>query len=120
MIPNPLDLRSSTVYPPAPVPASGTRRCGRFGPVPRGQRESYVARGLTVKSARPGPPCVAVRRLPPERFTPLNGLMSSAHGTVSDGGLLATLAPIWQIVIGGCVLFVVIAASVRLARRGRS
>jgi hypothetical protein len=35
-------------------------------------------------------------------------------------GLLATLAPAWQIVIGGCVLVVVVAASARLARRGRS
>src|SRR5690348_2519994 len=103
MIPNPLDLRSSTVYPPAPVPASGTRRCGRFRPVPRGQRESYVAQGRNVKSVRRRPPWVAVRRLPPERFTQLNGLMGSAHGAVGDGGLLATLAPIWQIVIGGCV-----------------
>ncbi len=35
-------------------------------------------------------------------------------------GLLATLAPAWQVVIGGCVLVVVVAASARLARRGRS
>jgi hypothetical protein len=35
-------------------------------------------------------------------------------------GLLAMLAPVWQVVIGGCVLVVVVAASARLARRGRS
>jgi hypothetical protein len=35
-------------------------------------------------------------------------------------GLLATLAPAWQIVIGGCVLVVLVGASARLARRGRS
>lgn len=35
-------------------------------------------------------------------------------------GLLATLAPAWQAVIGGCVLIVLVAASARLARRGRS
>jgi hypothetical protein len=38
----------------------------------------------------------------------------------SDDGLLGTLAPIWQLVIGTCVLLAVVAASVRLARRGRS
>jgi hypothetical protein len=39
--------------------------------------------------------------------------------TASDG-LLATAAPIWQIVIGGCVLVFLVAASARLVRRGRS
>jgi hypothetical protein len=37
-----------------------------------------------------------------------------------EDGLLATLAPIWQVVIGGCVLLAVVAAAARLARRGRS
>ncbi|GAA1817942.1 hypothetical protein HC028_20750 [Planosporangium flavigriseum] len=43
-----------------------------------------------------------------------------ATTTIAGDGLLATLAPIWQIVIGGCVLVCLVAASVRLARRGRS
>ena len=44
----------------------------------------------------------------------------AAPAAVTEDGLLATLAPIWQIVIGSCVLVVLIAASARLARRGRS
>ncbi len=44
---------------------------------------------------------------------------SAPPGAPADG-LLATLAPVWQVVIGGCVLVVVVAASARLARRGRS
>jgi hypothetical protein len=44
----------------------------------------------------------------------------SARTTATDDGLLAMLAPVWQIVIGTCVLVVVIAASARLALRGRS
>jgi hypothetical protein len=43
-----------------------------------------------------------------------------AHSTAADDWLVATLAPVWQIVIGVCVLVVVIAASGRLLRRGRS
>jgi hypothetical protein len=46
--------------------------------------------------------------------------MAIAQTTVNDNGLLATLAPIWQFVIGVCVLVVLVAASARLARRGRS
>ena len=37
-----------------------------------------------------------------------------------DGGLLSLLYPVWQGVIGGCVLVVVIAAGARLIRRGPS
>jgi hypothetical protein len=44
----------------------------------------------------------------------------AASSTVADDGLLGVLAPVWQIAIGGCVLFVLVAASARLARRGRS
>ncbi len=44
----------------------------------------------------------------------------SAVATANEDGLLAMLAPVWQLIIGGCVLFAVIAASARLARRGRS
>jgi hypothetical protein len=44
----------------------------------------------------------------------------AATSTATDGGLLAATAPIWQIVIGGCVLLALVAASARLARRGRS
>jgi hypothetical protein len=44
----------------------------------------------------------------------------AASSTVTDDGLLGVLAPVWQIAIGGCVLFVLVAASARLARRGRS
>jgi hypothetical protein len=43
-----------------------------------------------------------------------------AQSAASDDWLLATLAPVWQIVIGVCVLVVVIGASGRLLRRGRS
>jgi hypothetical protein len=44
----------------------------------------------------------------------------SAVATANEDGLLAMLAPVWQLIIGGCVLIAVIAASARLARRGRS
>jgi hypothetical protein len=47
----------------------------------------------------------------------------SSRGAIAPAasdGLLATAAPIWQILIGGCVLLALIAASARLARRGRS
>jgi hypothetical protein len=44
----------------------------------------------------------------------------AATSTATSDGLLATAAPIWQIAIGGCVLLVLVAASARLARRGRS
>jgi hypothetical protein len=44
----------------------------------------------------------------------------AAASTAAGDGLLATVAPIWQIVIGGCVLVVLVTASARLARRGRS
>jgi hypothetical protein len=43
-----------------------------------------------------------------------------AASTANNDGLLATVAPIWQIVIGGCVILSLVAASARLARRGRS
>jgi hypothetical protein len=46
--------------------------------------------------------------------------MTSGYAFVGDNGLLGALAPIWQALIGGCVLLVLVAASVRLARRGRS
>ncbi|MGC9671045.1 hypothetical protein ACNTMW_31430 [Planosporangium sp. 12N6] len=55
-----------------------------------------------------------------------SGCTASGHysctATATTGGdaLLATLAPIWQVVIGGCVLVTLVAASARLARRGRS
>jgi hypothetical protein len=62
-------------------------------------------------------PVRAVRLLPSAWTGQLNGRMSLAY---SADGLLAMLAPVWQVVIGGCVLVVVIAASARLARRGRS
>jgi hypothetical protein len=39
---------------------------------------------------------------------------------VIGDGLLVALAPIWQIAIGCCVLVVLVAASARLASRGRS
>jgi hypothetical protein len=72
--------------------------------------------------------------LPPAGFAQLNGLMSvaypgsavsadqnhSATPGMPEDGLLATLAPVWHVVIGGCVLVVLVAASARLARRGRS
>jgi hypothetical protein len=54
------------------------------------------------------------------------GTIASAAGdrtaiTFTTGnGLLEAVAPIWQIVIGVCVLLAVVAASARLARRGRS
>jgi hypothetical protein len=44
----------------------------------------------------------------------------AAISTTASDGLLATAAPIWQIVIGGCVLVFLVAASARLVRRGRS
>jgi hypothetical protein len=47
------------------------------------------------------------------------GVQPTATMTAGEG-LLATVAPIWQIVIGGCVLVALVAASARLARRGRS
>ena len=57
----------------------------------------------------------------------MNGGMSVTYqGTAepslatTDDGLLGTLAPIWQLTIGACVLVAVVAASARLARRGRS
>lgn len=68
------------------------------------------------------------------KFSQFNGPMSvayptsggttrgqhSATSTVTNDGLLTMLAPIWQLAIGGCVLVVFVAASARLARRGRS
>jgi hypothetical protein len=45
---------------------------------------------------------------------------SCTAAKATEDALLATLAPVWQIVIGGCVLVAVVAASARLARRGRS
>jgi hypothetical protein len=73
-------------------------------------------------------------RLPLLAYAQLNGCMTvaytgtvntprqgeGAHPTATDDWLLATLAPVWQIVIGVCVLVVVIGASGRLVRRGRS
>jgi hypothetical protein len=44
----------------------------------------------------------------------------AATSSAMSDGLFATAAPIWQIVIGGCVLVALVAASARLARRGRS
>ena len=58
--------------------------------------------------------------LPRTSFNQLNGQMAMARTMVNDNGLLGTLAPIWQIVIGVCVLVVLVATSVRLARRGPS
>ncbi len=87
-----------------------------------------------LRSPTSNRPVTPVRLLPPARFAQLNGQMSVAHpgtsvssyrshdalpGSPADG-LLATLAPAWQVVIGGCVLVVLVAASARLARRGRS
>jgi hypothetical protein len=54
------------------------------------------------------------------------GIVASAQSDRGAGsptatdGLLATAAPIWQIIIGGCLLMALLAASARLARRGRS
>jgi hypothetical protein len=45
---------------------------------------------------------------------------SDSAPAVPEDGLLAALAPIWQVAIGACVLVVLAAASARLARRGRS
>jgi hypothetical protein len=42
---------------------------------------------------------------------------SRAEATLGDNGLLGVLA---QVMIGGCVVAALIAAPVRLARRGRS
>jgi hypothetical protein len=83
-----------------------------------------VARGFNVKSTRivkdHTPRACTARELSPDTTNQLNGRMVMAQTSVNDNGLLATLAPIWQIVIGVCVLVVVVAASARLARRGRS
>jgi hypothetical protein len=46
--------------------------------------------------------------------------MGSAARLADGEALLATLAPLWQLVIGVCVLVVVVAASAKLIRRGRS
>ncbi|NJC73742.1 hypothetical protein HC031_29095 [Planosporangium thailandense] len=49
------------------------------------------------------------------------GTAAAVHGSnVVGDDLLASAAPIWQVAIGGCVVVTLIAASVRLARRGRS
>jgi hypothetical protein len=93
-----------------------------------------VAEGPNVKSRRNGYPDRFGPVLPPAGFGQLNGRMAVAYpgsavassrtqSTPPSGpadGLLATLVPLWQIVIGGCVLVVLVAASARLARRGRS
>jgi hypothetical protein len=66
-----------------------------------------------------------------DAFSQLNGGMSgtypsvgvrppTAKATTTDNGLLGALVPFWQLVIGTCVLITVVAASARLARRGRS
>jgi hypothetical protein len=44
----------------------------------------------------------------------------AATSTAANDDLFAAAAPIWQIVIGGCVLVAFVVASARLARRGRS
>lgn len=67
--------------------------------------------------------------LPRFRRTQFNGGMSPVYsGTATSeqdasptgDALLASVAPIWQITIGACVVVALVAASVRLARRGRS
>ena len=40
--------------------------------------------------------------------------------TIAADALLGLLSPLWQLVLGGTIIVFVIAASVRLARRGRS
>jgi hypothetical protein len=66
------------------------------------------------------------------RFAQLNGSVNVGHPVTAlaspvgpalaanPDGLMGTLAPVWQVAIGGCVVLVVIAASARLARRGPS
>jgi hypothetical protein len=50
----------------------------------------------------------------------LNGGMDTTGGTQHAEALMALLLPIWQLVIGVCVLLALVAACVRLAQRGRS
>jgi hypothetical protein len=52
--------------------------------------------------------------------TAASGQDGYAATSMATDALLATVAPIWQIVIGGCVLIALVAASARLAHRGRS
>jgi hypothetical protein len=50
------------------------------------------------------------------------GMAGTAHPHWAGSGdpLLGMLMPLWQILIGCCVVVVVVVASARLARRGRS
>src|SRR5262249_57695142 len=112
--------------------ANGGRGCGRLASVPGRHRKPTWSAAPT--SNRTGwPPSPLLRHSTTAGFGQLNGRMSVVYPgdavssyksnsalAVPEDGLLATLAPIWQVAIGACVLVVLAAAAAPLAPRGRA